>query len=87
MPAARIGPTVCELEGPMPILKRSKTLIAKVYLPDKKCLRYSMLFKAAVHDSSRQIQWIIQARQTTRRTGKSRLFYNAAGLGFHHISV
>ena len=26
--AARIGPTVCELEGPMPILNRSKTLIA-----------------------------------------------------------
>src|SRR5450756_256013 len=26
--AARIGPTVCELLGPMPILKRSKTLIA-----------------------------------------------------------
>ena len=23
--AARIGPTVCELDGPMPILKRSKT--------------------------------------------------------------
>ena len=23
--AARIGPTVCELEGPMPILNRSKT--------------------------------------------------------------
>jgi hypothetical protein len=26
--AARIGPTVCELLGPMPILKRSKTEIA-----------------------------------------------------------
>ena len=26
--AARIGPTVCELEGPMPILNRSKTLNA-----------------------------------------------------------
>ncbi len=26
--AARIGPTVCELEGPMPILNRSKTLMA-----------------------------------------------------------
>lgn len=25
--AARIGPTVCELDGPMPTLKRSKTLI------------------------------------------------------------
>jgi hypothetical protein len=25
--AARIGPTVCELDGPIPILKRSKTLI------------------------------------------------------------
>src|SRR6478735_6899355 len=25
--AATIGPTVCELEGPIPILKRSKTLI------------------------------------------------------------
>src|SRR4029079_15665539 len=28
MRAARIGPTVCELDGPIPILKRSKTLIA-----------------------------------------------------------
>jgi hypothetical protein len=27
IPAARIGPTVCELDGPMPILKRSKALI------------------------------------------------------------
>ncbi len=27
MPAARIGPTVCELDGPMPILKSSKALI------------------------------------------------------------
>jgi len=26
--AARIGPTVCELDGPIPILKRSKTLTA-----------------------------------------------------------
>src|SRR5690606_8822516 len=26
--AARIGPTVCELEGPIPILNRSNTLIA-----------------------------------------------------------
>ena len=25
--AARIGPTVCELEGPIPILKRSKALM------------------------------------------------------------
>ena len=25
MRAARIGPTVCELDGPMPIEKRSKT--------------------------------------------------------------
>ena len=25
--AARIGPTVCELEGPMPILKSSKRLV------------------------------------------------------------
>jgi hypothetical protein len=25
-----MGPTVCELDGPIPILKRSKTLIAKV---------------------------------------------------------
>jgi hypothetical protein len=24
--AARIGPTVCELDGPMPMLKRSKML-------------------------------------------------------------
>jgi hypothetical protein len=31
--AARIGPTVCELDGPIPILKRSKVLIAKIYLP------------------------------------------------------
>src|SRR6185369_2891896 len=28
--AARIGPTVCELLGPMPILKRSKTETAMV---------------------------------------------------------
>src|SRR5215813_5174348 len=27
MPAARIGPTVCELDGPMPILNRSKALM------------------------------------------------------------
>jgi hypothetical protein len=27
MPAARIGPTVCELDGPMPTLKSSKALI------------------------------------------------------------
>jgi hypothetical protein len=27
MPAARIGPTVCELDGPLPILKRSKALM------------------------------------------------------------
>jgi hypothetical protein len=27
--AARIGPTVWELDGPIPILKRSKVLIAK----------------------------------------------------------
>jgi hypothetical protein len=27
MPAARIGPTVCELDGPMPTLKRSKALM------------------------------------------------------------
>ncbi|MDQ1013029.1 hypothetical protein QFZ82_007514 [Streptomyces sp. V4I23] len=29
--AARIGPTVCELEGPMPMENRSKTLIATPY--------------------------------------------------------
>jgi len=28
MAAARIGPTVWELDGPIPILKSSKTLIA-----------------------------------------------------------
>ena len=28
--AARMGPTVCELDGPMPIEKRSKTLSAMV---------------------------------------------------------
>ena len=27
IPAAIIGPTVCELDGPMPILNRSKALI------------------------------------------------------------
>ena len=27
MRAPRIGPTVCELEGPMPILKMSNTLM------------------------------------------------------------
>src|SRR3954466_6974070 len=31
--AARIGPTVWELEGPIPILKRSKTEIAMRYFP------------------------------------------------------
>ena len=31
--AARMGPTVWELEGPMPILNRSKTLIAMAGLP------------------------------------------------------
>jgi hypothetical protein len=63
----------------MPILKRSKTLIAKVYLPVRKLHRYSMLFTVAVHDSSRQMQWVIGSGQTTGRAGKSRLFYNAAG--------
>jgi hypothetical protein len=33
MPAARIGPTVCELDGPMPILKRSKALMVTVRPP------------------------------------------------------
>ena len=28
--AARMGPTVCELDGPMPILKRSKTPTAMI---------------------------------------------------------
>jgi hypothetical protein len=28
MRAARIGPTVCELDGPIPILKRSNALMA-----------------------------------------------------------
>src|SRR6185437_846142 len=28
IPAAFIGPTVCELDGPMPTLNRSKTLMA-----------------------------------------------------------
>ncbi|MNN38014.1 hypothetical protein D3C81_1519880 [compost metagenome] len=32
--AARMGPTVWELDGPMPILKRSKTLIAML-MPDR----------------------------------------------------
>ena len=38
--AARIGPTVCELDGPMPILKRSKALIVTsdlLPLPDATC--------------------------------------------------
>ena len=30
--AARIGPTVCELEGPIPIENKSKTLMAMVVL-------------------------------------------------------
>jgi hypothetical protein len=30
--AARMGPTVCELEGPIPILNKSKTLIATINL-------------------------------------------------------
>jgi hypothetical protein len=29
--AARIGPTVCEDEGPMPILNKSKVLTATMY--------------------------------------------------------
>ena len=29
--AATIGPTVCELDGPMPLLNRSNTLIAMAY--------------------------------------------------------
>src|SRR5262249_11656543 len=33
IPAARIGPTVCELDGPMPILNRSNALIAMARLP------------------------------------------------------
>src|SRR5690606_38921243 len=31
--AARIGPTVCELDGPMPTLNRSKTLSATAFSP------------------------------------------------------
>ena len=30
--AARMGPMVCELEGPMPILKRSKRLVFTMLL-------------------------------------------------------
>jgi len=30
--AAIIGPTVCELDGPIPILKRSNTLIAMIII-------------------------------------------------------
>ena len=32
IPAAFIGPTVCELDGPMPTLNRSKTLIVMAAL-------------------------------------------------------
>ena len=35
MRAARIGPTVCELEGPMPILNRSNALTAMEYRKDQ----------------------------------------------------
>ena len=31
--AARIGPTVCELDGPIPIENRSKTLIMAILSP------------------------------------------------------
>ena len=42
--AALIGPTVCELDGPIPILNRSRTLTAVcallcVNIPDRFCLR------------------------------------------------
>jgi len=33
--AARIGPTVCELEGPMPIVNNSKTLTAMSCFPEQ----------------------------------------------------
>jgi hypothetical protein len=33
MEAARIGPTVCELDGPIPTLNRSKALMVTRYLP------------------------------------------------------
>jgi hypothetical protein len=33
--AARIGPTVCELDGPMPIENKSKTLIAIAGQPSR----------------------------------------------------
>src|SRR5215467_2996021 len=33
MPAARIGPTVCELDGPIPILNRSNALIVTARFP------------------------------------------------------
>jgi hypothetical protein len=39
--AARIGPTVWELDGPMPILKRSKTLIAMLTCGSRNGPRFS----------------------------------------------
>ncbi len=33
IPAATIGPTVCELDGPIPILNRSKTLMVTAGSP------------------------------------------------------
>jgi len=70
-----MGPTVCELEGPIPILKRSKTLIAKGHLPEVENLRYFMLFILPAHDLP----------STGNGTGGARLFYNPGRLDIYLI--
>ena len=70
-----MGPTVCELEGPIPILKRSNTLIAKGHLPKMENFRYFRLFMLPAHGLP----------STSSRTGEARLFYNPGSLGFYLI--
>ena len=69
-----MGPTVCELEGPIPILKRSNTLIAKGHLPGMENFRYIRLFMLPAHDLP-----------TSNRTGEARLFYNPGRLDFYLV--
>src|SRR5262249_20589051 len=51
--AARIGPTVCELDGPMPILKRSKTLTATRHLRSGRAYNHAPAVCAAARCESR----------------------------------
>ena len=48
MPAARIGPTVCELDGPIPILKSSNALIAMARLLSAAPRRCGATFRPAM---------------------------------------